>query len=158
MVAMRLPLHHHDPAVLARRRKWSQMWALLVIVWSLLRTLIVWAAVGDYGLNPWIYLGIDLVSASVDAVTTPRMVLSFVDAHYRKAAEWATISLVAFLVPDVYIFAGTRQLPTSMILVIVAVITVTFVGGVVTVVRKVRAATREREAGLRVDEGAPRPA
>lgn len=155
---MKFLLHHHDPAVLARRRKWSQMWALLVIVWSLLRTLIVWAAVGDYGLNPWIYLAIDLVSASVDAVTTPRMVLSFVDAHYRKAAEWAAISLGAFLVPDVYIFAGTKQLPTSMVLVIVAVITVTFAGGVIAVMRKVRAATREREAAQRADEGEPHPA
>ena len=134
------------------------MWALVVIVWSLLRTLIVWAAVGDYGLNPWIYLAIDLVSASTDAITTPRMVLSFVDANYRRAAEWAVISLVAFLVPDIYIFLGTRQLPRSLVLVIVAIIAVTFVGGVLAVVRKVKAATREREAAAAADEGSARPA
>ena len=155
---MKFRLHYHDAAVLARRRRWTQMWALIVIAWSLLRTLIVWAAVGDYGLNPWIYLVIDLASASVDAVTTPRMVLAFVDHHHRRAAEWALISIGAFIVPDVYIFAGTRRLPSSMVLVIVAVISITLIAGVWTVVRKVKAATREREALLASNEGAARPA
>jgi cbb3-type cytochrome oxidase subunit 3 len=145
---MKFHLHHHDAAVLARRRKWSLMWALLVLAWSLLRTLVVWAAVGDYGLNPWIYLVIDLASASVDAVTTPRMVLSFVDGHHRRAIEWALISLGAFVVPDIYIFAGTQRL------VIVGVITLTFVGGIWAVVRKVKKATREREALAAANEGA----
>lgn len=159
--AVKLHLHHHDPAVLAKRRKWSRMWALVVVGWSVLRTIIVWAAVGDYGLNPWIYLAIDLVSASTDAVTTPRMVLSFVDGNYRRAAEWAAISLGAFIVPDIYIFVGTRQLPGSIVLVIVGIIAVTFIAAVVAVMRKVKAATHEREAAAAAaaaDEGATRPA
>ena len=60
---MPLALHHHDPATLARRKLLSRTWAGVVVGWSLIRTLIVWAAVGDYGLNPWIYLAIDLASA-----------------------------------------------------------------------------------------------
>ena len=68
----------------------------------LVRTAIVWAAVGDYGLNPWLYLVLDLISASVDAVSTPRMVIRFVDDQYRKALQWAAVSLAAFVLPDVY--------------------------------------------------------
>jgi hypothetical protein len=110
----------------------------MVLGWSFIRTLIVWAAVGDYGLNPWIYLAIDLGSAIVDAYTTPRMVLCFVDDRYRRAVEWGLIALVAFLIPDLYIFVGTRKLPHNLIVIICVIIAFTLIVGVIGVVRKIR--------------------
>ncbi len=148
MVRMPLALHHHDPATLARRKRLSRTWAGVVVAWSLIRTLIVWAAVGDYGLNPWIYLVIDLASASVDAVTTPRMVLSFIDDQYRKAVRWAVLSLIAFMVPDLYIFLGTRTLPRRIIFAVCGIIAITLTVGVVGVVRKIRAGRAARAAAL----------
>jgi hypothetical protein len=141
---MPLALTHHDPVTLARRRLLSRTWAGVVVGWSLIRTLIVWAAVGDYGLNPWIYLAIDLASAIVDAITTPRMVLSFIDDHLKKATEWALFSLVAFVVPDAYIFLGTRTLPTRIIVIIVAIILSTLSVGVYGVVSKIKAGRAAR--------------
>ena len=122
----------------------------MVIGWSLIRALIVWAAVGDYGLNPWIYLSIDLASAVVDGYTTPRMVLNFIDDNYKQAVKWATISLGAFIVPDLYIFLGTRTLPKRIIVVLVVIIGCTFTLAVLSVVRKIhkgRAARAEKLAG-----------
>ncbi len=145
---MPLALHHHDPATLARRKRLSRTWAGVVVAWSLIRTLIVWAAVGDYGLNPWIYLVIDLASATVDAITTPRMVLSFIDDQYRKAVRWAMLSLVAFMVPDLYIFFGTRTLPRRIIVAVCAIIATTLTIGVIGVVRKIRAGRAARAAAL----------
>lgn len=126
----------------------SLTWAGLAIGWSLVRALVAWAVLGDYGLNPWIYLGIDLASACVDAYTTPRMVISFVDREYKKAAMWGAYSLVAFIVPDLYLFIGTGHLPKKIIVVMAIIITVTFSIAVVTVVRKVRKARAERLAAL----------
>jgi hypothetical protein len=146
-------LTHHDPATLARRRLLSRTWAGVVVGWSIIRTLIVWAAVGDYGLNPWIYLAIDLASACIDAITTPRMVLSFIDDHHRRAMKWAVISLVAFIVPDAYIFWGTRTLPTKLIVLIIAVIGATLSVGVIAVMRKIRAGRAAREAEQRTGSG-----
>ncbi len=143
---MPLALKHHDPAVLARRKVLARSWAAVVIGWAIIRTVIVWAAVGDYGLNPWIYLAIDIVAACIDAVTTPRMVLSFVDDHFRQAAKWAVISLVAFMIPDLYIFLGTRELPKKIIIVVLVIISVTLTAGVVGVVRKVKAGRRAKAA------------
>ena len=145
-----LALKHHDPAVLARRKVLARSWAAVVIGWAVIRTLIVWAAVGDYGLNPWLYLVLDLVSATIDAVSTPRMVIRFVDDQYRKALQWALISLAAFVMPDIYIFAGTRTLPRKLIAIIVAVITVTLLAAVIAVLRKVRKG-REVQRSLQAD-------
>lgn len=140
----------HDTATIRRRRRLSNTWALLVVAWSLVRTAIVWAAVGDYGLNPWLYLVLDLISASVDAVSTPRMVIRFVDDQYRKALQWAAVSLAAFVLPDVYIFLGTRTLPTKLIVLILSIIFATLVVAVVMVIRKIQKA-RALQRSLQAD-------
>ena len=137
---------HHSKATLQRRRRLSNTWATVVVTWSFIRTLLVWAAVGDYGLNPWIYLVIDLTCSIVDAFTTPRMVLNFIDERYRLAASWGLIALVVFIIPDLYIFLGTRKLPLKLIVLICAIIGSTLIVGIVGITRKVNKGRAERKA------------
>ncbi|MEO5723266.1 MAG: hypothetical protein ABIQ39_05610 [Ilumatobacteraceae bacterium] len=132
----------HSAETLHRRKMLSRTWAAIVVAWSLIRTLIVWAALGSYGINPWIYLGIDLISAGVDAFTTPRMVLAFVDDHYKLAVRWLAASAAAFVVPDLYIFLGTRTMPRRVIVIIVAVIILTTLVAIFSVARKVQQGRR----------------
>ncbi len=139
-------LVHHDAATLRRRRILSRSWGAFVVAWSFIRALIVWAALGDYGINPWIYLSIDLASSIVDAFTTPRMVLRFIDDQYKSAAKWGLISLVVFIIPDLYIFLGTKTLPKRVIVVICLIILLTFSIAVVATIRKVREGRRLRLA------------
>ncbi len=128
----------HTAETLRKRMLFSRLWATIVILWSVVRTIIVWAALGGYGFNPWIYLSIDLVCSAIDAFTTPRMVLRFVDDRYRSAIKWGVVSLVAYVIPDIYIFAGTRTLPKKVIAVLCLVILAMLSLAVVTVVRKIR--------------------
>jgi hypothetical protein len=140
---------HHSLETLRKRQLLSRVWAGVVIGWAVIRTVIIWAALGDYGFNPWIYLGIDLVCATIDAITTPRMVLRFIDDRYKSASYWGAVSLVAFVIPDIYIFVGTRTLPTRIIVVLCAVIAAMTCIAVITIVRKVR----EGKAALAHAEG-----
>ncbi len=128
----------HSAETLHKRLMLTRAWAGLVIVWSVLRTIIIWAALGDYGFNPWIYLSIDLVCATVDAITTPRMVLYFIDSHYKLAVKWFVVSLVAFIIPDVYIFVGTRSLPGRVIAVLCSVIIAMTALAGISIFRKIR--------------------
>jgi hypothetical protein len=134
----------HSAETIRKRQMLSRAWAAAVILWAVIRTAIIWAALGDYGFNPWIYLCIDLVCATTDAITTPRMVLYFIDDNYRLAIKWGVISLVAFVIPDIYIFVGTRTLPTRVILVLCAVILAMTCLAVVSIVRKIRKGRAER--------------
>ncbi|HQZ35679.1 MAG TPA: hypothetical protein PK020_14740 [Ilumatobacteraceae bacterium] len=140
--------HAHTAQTLQRRKNLSRTWAGIVVVWSLIRTVIVWATVGDYGLNPWLYLSLDLGAAIVDAFTTPRMVLSFIDDHFKRAFKWAVISLTVFIIPDLYIFLGTRRLPRRIIVALCLIIGLTLVLGVVGVVRKIRKGRAERGSNV----------
>ena len=128
----------HSAERMRKRQMLCRLWAGVVILWSVIRTIVIWAALGDYGFNPWIYLSIDLVCATTDAITTPRMVLYFIDDNYRLAIRWGVISLVAFVIPDIYIFVGTRTLPTKVIVVLCAVILAMTTLAVVSIVRKIR--------------------
>ena len=138
----------HSDETLHRRKMLSRTWAVLVVAWSLMRALIVWAALGDYGINPWVYLGIDLFSAGIDAFTTPRMVLAFIDERYSIAAKWLSVSAVAFVIPDVYIFIGTRELPKRVIAVVGTIIVVTFTVATIGIVRKVHKGRLDRQLAL----------
>jgi hypothetical protein len=141
----------HTAETLRKRQMLTRAWAIFVIAWSVVRTIIIWAALGDYGFNPWIYLGIDLVCSTLDAITTPKMVLRFIDDRYRSAIKWGVVSLVAYVIPDIYIFEGTRTLPKKVIVILCLVIVAMFSLATVTVVRKVRIG---RAARQRVEESA----
>ena len=125
----------HSAETLRKRQMLSRLWASVVIGWSLIRTVIIWAALSDYGFNPWIYVSIDLVCSTIDAFTTPRMVLCFIDDLYKPAIMWGIVSLVAYVIPDIYIFEGTRTLPKKVIVVLCTVILIMSTLAVVTVVR-----------------------
>ena len=136
----------HSAETLRKRQILSRVWAAVVIGWSLIRTVVIWAALGRYGFNPWIYLAIDLVCSTIDAFTTPRMVLSFIDDLYKPAILWGIVSLIAYVIPDIYIFVGTRTLPTKVIVVLCVVIGLMLTLAVITVVRKVRKGRAARDA------------
>lgn len=127
----------HDPAILRRRKALSHTWLVATVTWSFVRTLILWATMGDYGLDPRAYMAIDLTSAVINGYTTPHMVIAFIDDRYRRATRWASVSLAAFIVPDLYIFLGTRALPSQIIVVFVGVVTLTLGIAVWGVFRKV---------------------
>ena len=124
---------------LRRRRRLSMTWAIVVVLWSLVRAVVVWAALSEYGVNPWAYRAIDLASAAVDGFTTPRFVLALIDTKYHDAAKWGSLTLLAFVVPDIYIFKTTHELPRMVVVVICIVIAVSLTVAVLGIVAKVRA-------------------
>ena len=138
----------HSAETLRKRQFLSRVWALAVILWSVVRTGIIWAALGGYGFNPWIYFSIDLVCATIDAYTTPKMVLYFIDEKYKQAIKWAVVSLVAFVIPDIYIFVGTRTLPTRIIVVLLSIIGSMTALATISILRKIRKGRVERAALL----------
>ena len=126
------------PEQISRRRRLSMTWAILVVAWSLIRAVVVWAGLSQYGVNPWAYLAIDLASAGIDGITTPKFVLSLVDAKYHDAAKWGAFTVFAFVIPDIYIFKTTHELPRMVVVVICIVIAVSLTVAVIGVVAKVR--------------------
>jgi hypothetical protein len=135
-----------------RRRRLSITWAVIVVAWSLIRAVVVWAGLSQYGVNPWAYLAIDLASAGIDAITTPKFVLALIDGKYGDAARWGIFTLFAFVIPDIYIFKTTHELPRMVVVVICIVIAISLTVAVIGVVSKVRSGRRTDPAAVEVVE------
>jgi hypothetical protein len=133
------------------------VWAALVVGWSLVRALVVGATLSDYGVNPWLYLVIDLASAIVDALSTPRAVIAFIDRQYGRALQWLAASAIVFVLPDLYLVLGGKRLPRLAFVVIGAVVVVTSTAAVVGIRRRVVTGRRATSAPHAVEavEDAP---
>ena len=93
-------------------------WVVGVVAYGLARTLVVWGALGDYGVNPWIYGVIDLVSSVPYAIGTARVVTGVMDRELGPGAPWGLIAVAAFFVPDLYIVVAGHGMPTVVYVVL----------------------------------------
>ncbi len=112
-----------DPAGPLRSRHrlvFESIWVVGVVVYGLARTLVVWQALGDYGVNPWVYGTIDLISSVPYAIGTARVVTGVMDHDWPRVRRWGSIAVTAFFLPDLYIVVAGHGMP-ALVYVILAV-------------------------------------
>lgn len=132
-----------------RRRRLSLLWFAVTIGWTLIRAAAVHAGLSEYGVNVWVFLVIDLLSAVADGYATPKAVLALVDNQISTAFKWLAVFLVAFVVPDIYVFAAGDHVPRRAYLVLAVIVTITSTVAVIAFVKRVRAARVCRERAVR---------
>lgn len=115
-----------------------------VVAYGLGRTIVVWQALGGYGVNPWVYGAIDLVSSVPYGLGTARVVTGVLDRDWARVRRWGTIAALAFVAPDVYIVFAGESMPWPVYVVLGAWCSV----AAVFAFRSLRRQVRERKAGL----------
>lgn len=87
----------------------GRAWALGIIAFSAARALIAWPTLGDYGVNPWWFLFIDIITAPpygvAQAVTVK--ILRNRERSTRDAVPWALLVAAMFFAPYVFIFVAS---------------------------------------------------
>ncbi len=92
---------------------------------------------------------VDLASAVADGYATPKAVLALVDHQINTAFKWLGVFLVAFVVPDIYVFAAGDHVPLRAYFVLGVIVTITSTIAVIAFVKRVRAARVDRERAVR---------
>jgi hypothetical protein len=95
------------------RRKGMRIWIALVLVWSLGRSLVVAKVFNKYGLNPRTYFAIDFLSSIPYAYASAQSLLTFIDKKRVQSIAWGLVTIVTFYLPDIYIVAVSKQVPSS---------------------------------------------
>ena len=116
------------------------------MLWSLVRTLAVRLGLHRYGVNMWVFAVLDLASAGVLAVSTPRTVFAVVDLQWRRAVAWGCITAVGFIAPDIYVLLSTGHMPRATMIVVLAIVAVSVTASAVGVARQIRLARRAAHA------------
>lgn len=123
----------------------GRAWIIGVLLFSAARALLAWPTFGHLGVNPWVFLAIDLTTAvpyGVGQAITVK-VLRNPTRTAGEAAPWAILVAASFLAPYLYIFSGSKEMPTYVLLLVLAWMAVF---GVLAVVRIRRQVTSNEEA------------
>lgn len=123
----------------------GRAWVIGNIAFSAARALIAWPTFGQYGLNPWVFLALDVVTAPPYGLSQALTVKILRDPE-RPAGDavlWCAGVVVFFLLPYVYLFAATGDVSTFAY-VGVGIWMALF--GVLTVVRIVKEVRAEGES------------
>lgn len=87
-------------------------WVLGISVFAIVRALLAWPTLGRYGVNPWVFLTIDVGTAPPYAYGQVRLIKSLANRLHRGTQLWTVVVLMSFLAPYVYVFvAGSGELP-----------------------------------------------
>lgn len=117
----------------------GKAWIVGVFGFSLARALVVWPTLGDYGVNPWIFLLIDIGTAWPYAYGQVRVVKGARQGDWRSVQFWALITLICFIAPYAYIVgAGSGDMPLIAWIIIGALMVVFGVASVVRILRQIR--------------------
>lgn len=87
-------------------------WVAGVSAFAIARALIAWPTLGRYGVNPWVFLALDVGTAPPYAYGQVKLVKSILKRAHAQTQFWTVVVLVSFLAPYIYVFvAGSGELP-----------------------------------------------
>jgi hypothetical protein len=95
------------------RRKGFRIWMLLVLLWSIGRSVVVANVFDKYGLNPRIYFAIDFLSSIPYAYASAQSLLTYIDKKKVQSFSWGLLTVLTFYLPDIYIVAVSKQVPPT---------------------------------------------
>ncbi len=103
----------------------GRVWILAVCGYSLLRALLAWPLLAHYGVNPGVFLVLDVATAYPLALGQVRIVGGFRSQDFAAVQGWCAVASAALLVPYAYLFVvGHAHMPgyaTALLAGLVAV-------------------------------------
>jgi hypothetical protein len=94
----------------------KRTWLLLVLAWAIIRTIAVKDFFSQYGIHPWIYLSIDLLSSIPYAHYSANLVISYLDKEWASTRKHFFLTAIFFYIPDVYIFTAANRIPKELLI------------------------------------------
>ena len=126
----------------------GRAWIVGVFAFSVARALVAWPTLSQYGVNPWVFLTIDVSRHSRTPSGRSRWSMGFVIGSTELVQLWALVVAATFLAPYFYIvFAGQERIPTVVYLVIAVLATVFGIASVLRMRNQYRAAVPQANSG-----------
>jgi hypothetical protein len=124
----------------------GKAWIAGVFGYAVLRALVVWPTLGEYGVSPWAFLVIDVGTAWPYAYGQVRVINEARARNWSGMQIWAAIAMLSFIAPYAYIAgAGSGEMPLIAWIVIGALMAVFGIASVVRILRQIRQPEPEPE-------------
>jgi len=90
-----------------------------------LRAALVWRFLQKYGVNPYVFAGIEFTSAVVYGKSSATVVGAVIDGAWNRIRSWLPLALLTYFVPDVYVLLSAGRLPSDMLAILLTMVCVT---------------------------------
>jgi len=127
-----------SPLDLLRTTGAKRTWFFLVLAWALIRTIAVKDFFSAYGIHPWIYLVIDLLSSIPYAHYSANLVISYLDKKWDNARKNFLLTAIFFYVPDIYIFTAANKIPKPLLIGFIVSVFIFSTIAIVGIVRRIK--------------------
>ena len=126
----------------------ERIWVVLVVLYGVGKSIVVWQALGKYGVNAVLYFLFDIGAAIPYGIATARVVIYGLARDWPRVRMWGAIAVLTHFIPDVYIFAVLRQPPPLLVDGLIFVIVLFTIVALVGIIRQIQ---KRRAADLKVD-------
>jgi len=127
-----------------RQTFWERLWASTIVLYTFGATFVVWKALHKYGVNPYLFFVIDLITSWFYGLASARLVVAIIHKRWSETQKWGWLSALNFMLPQIYILVSARHVPRDVYIIIYCVIGVMVAFAVVGIVSQLRVARKER--------------
>ena len=99
----------------SKRKRSSQIWLALVVLWCLVRAFLVNIFFSPHGVNPFWYFAVDVLSSIPYGIFSARLVFAYIDKDSRHVFTNGFITLISFYLPDIYVFIFANEIPRILL-------------------------------------------
>ena len=129
-----------------RQTFWERLWASTIVLYTFGATFVVWKALHKYGVNPYLFFVIDLITSWFYGLASARLVVAIIHKRWSETQKWGWLSALNFMLPQIYILMSARHVPRDVYIIIYSVIGVMVAFAIVGIVSQLRVARKERVA------------
>ncbi|KGA21712.1 hypothetical protein GM51_0750 [freshwater metagenome] len=108
-----------------RRANFERGWILVSVAYGGLRAALVWKFLRKYGVNPYVFAGIEFTSAAIYGKSSATVVGAVIDGSWNRIWSWLPIALFAYFAPDAYVLLSAGRLPSDMLAILLTMVGVT---------------------------------
>lgn len=127
-----------------RQTFWERIWASTIILYTFVATFVVWKALHKYGVNPYLFFVIDLITSWFYGLASARLVVAVIHKRWSETQKWGWLSALNFMLPQLYILVSAHKVPRDVYLIIYSVIGVLIAFAVVGIVSQIRVARKDK--------------
>ena len=118
----------------------ERSWIGVALGYGFIRIVLADRFLTKYGLSTKVFAVIELLSSLLYGFALVHVIRAFADDYHPRWFRWGLLALVGFAAPDIYVFAKIREVPQTLIVILIIIVALSLVSSVVAIRRRLKAA------------------
>lgn len=111
-----------------------------ILLYAVVRSIVVWATLESYGVNPWIFFFIDATTGVTYVLGIEQLIRGLKSKlnTFWHMLIWGFVASISFAAPYVYMYWAGQEMPTSFVVGIGIVILLLLANVILTLRRRIQ--------------------